>query len=165
MIKKIILSILIILSIISNNTYIGYCCKLVPTITDPIIYNYIYNNVDNISSEIDLIAKKVFFYNSDNSIKTNDDNLKQIKYLITQIQYLINNAEDQYNKYSNDKYILNGLYAVTLMLDEYRFSLTKLEEYILADTPEEKYSSLQSFFIVNSQAKSKLNEAKSNIPK
>lgn len=146
------------------NCNISYCENTnVPK--NDILYNYLYEDIDRISSRIYLLSKNVIIDNKSFDESKKQEFFKDIKYITNDISSLIYTIQNNYKQYENDKNTLNGLYVMTLMLEEYRFALTQLESYISSINSEERYSTLQSFFIINTEANRKLNSAKSFIPK
>lgn len=146
------------------NCNISYCENTSVPKND-LLYNYLYEDIDRISSRIYLLSKNVIIDNKSFDESKKQEFFKDIKYITNDISSLIYSIQNKYTQYENDKDTLNGLYAMSLMLEEYRFALTQLESYISSLNSEEKYSTLQSFFIINSEADRKLNRAKSFIPK
>ena len=146
------------------NYNISYCEEVTISKND-VLYNYLYEDVDSISSRIYLLSKNIISQNNSLDESKKQEFFKDIKHITNDISSLVFSIQNNYKQYENDRYTLNGLYAMTVMLEEYRFALTQLESYIMAITPEDKYSTLQSFFVVNTEANRKLNNAKAFIPK
>ena len=88
---------------------------------------------------------------------------KQLKQWESEISYLIYDIQGQYDSYKDNNYVLDGLYAIAVMLSEYRYALTLLERYIATTDQEEKYTYLETFFVFNREANSKLNAAKKQL--
>lgn len=130
-----------------------------------IVHDYIYNDLDRLSSKIHLTAKTIINADDEEFKNNKEKYLKEIDFIIIEINSLILDIQKKYSQYKDDNYTLNSLYAIGLILNEYRFALTQLEAYILAETDEDKYINLQSFYVVNSEANSKLSLFKTYIPK
>lgn len=160
----IFISILFLSFSIFLNYDISHCAELNQPKND-IIYNYINNEVNSISSRIYLVSKSIVTHNTSIEENKKEEFLKDIKYITSDISSLILKIQNGYSQHSEDKYTLNELYSIALMLEEYRFSLVQLEASLNAITPEDQYSSLESFFIINSEANRKLNTAKSILNK
>lgn len=158
---KVVIILLCICFSLSKNLNISYCYEV--TAPPNIVKDYYFNELLTISSKVDFIGKNIVSSNLENNIEKKNEFLKDIKFLVNDINYLISQASSKYKEYENDTYTLNGLYAINLILSEFRFALSQLNNYLLANTADEKYNSLASFFIINSEANRKLNVAKKLI--
>ncbi|MGL5693678.1 MAG: hypothetical protein ACRCXA_06360, partial [Peptostreptococcaceae bacterium] len=130
-----------------------------------ILYDLNFNELTDISSKIEFLAKTIITSKCSITDAKKEEYIKDIKFLVSDINYLIGNVESKYSQYQNDTYTLNGLYAVSLMLSEFRYSLSELNKYLNSNTPELEFENLNSFFIINSEANRKLNAAKKMLDK
>lgn len=147
-------------------TYFNYNTSYCEELTNPknkILNELAYDQISNISSEINLTAKNIITESDKNFEKNKDKYIKDINYIITNINYLIVDLQGKAAEYKEDKYLLNGLYGAILILDEYRFSLTRLEEFIYSkveENAEDQFSNLQAFYALKDGSDNKLNASK-----
>lgn len=156
-----LITILLILSLsIINNSVVYSQEKYAPK--DDIIYNYLYNNIDKISKTINLGAKNIILTQYDEVIKNREKYINDVEFQINQINELEKDVKSNQNQYKDDEYITNGIYAISLMLNEYRYSLTLLRSFIenMAINDDAAYTYMNDFFLIKSEADRKLNAAK-----
>lgn len=129
-----------------------------------LISSYLYGDLDRIHRSTNLLARTILANECDLTQEQKQDYIDRINYNQDQISFFITELNNQIPSNKNNPYVLNGIYALELIFQEYRYALSLLKSYVNSKDSKDQYYNLESFFIVNSQATQKLNKAKQEIP-
>lgn len=135
------------------------------TIEMKLLYDYTYNDLDNLNKRIQVLAKNAISIKCEGNKAKINEYIKDIDAILNDINYLLSKAKSDYDTYKEDLQTSNGFLAVGIIASNYRLALTQLKEYLLSETAEDEYRTLGNYFKSIADAEKSTNNIKKYVPK
>ncbi|MGL5316494.1 MAG: hypothetical protein ACRC92_24775 [Peptostreptococcaceae bacterium] len=146
-----------------------YCNELIKEIPktpgEKILYQYMYTDIEKLDKDIYLLSKNSLGVKHENSPKKINEYIKSIDSSLNEASSLLAKVRREYETYKDDIDVSNAILALGVVVADYRFGLNQLKKYLLSETLEEEYTSLDSYFKAIADAQKNLNFMKAYVPK